>query len=338
MTTAPAPTTRLFRKLHEDGLLVLPNAWDAGSARVIERQGAAAIATTSAAVAWSHGYPDGNALPVPLLAATISEIVRVVRVPVTADIEGGYADTAAGVGETVAAVVEAGAVGINLEDGMSDPALLCVKIAAAKGAAGSARGGSVRQRSDGRRSAWTRARREPDRGGRSPGPSATGRPAPTASSSRDSRGRRDPDGGGSGAAAAERAGLARVADGRELEALGVRRLSAGSGIGQVGLRADRGAGRRLSDGRNGGAAGRGRDVPRRGQRPDGRWLTVSPTTRSGERTETIARVHRGVDPVDTASADHVIRGWSNRKAGGSAGPIGSTTPPHSGGPDRLWVR
>lgn len=135
MTTAPAPTTRLFRKLHEDGLLVLPNAWDAGSARVIERQGAAAIATTSAAVAWSHGYPDGNALPVLLLAATISEIVRVVRVPVTADIEGGYADTAAGVGQTVAAVVEAGAVGINLEDGIGDPALLCVKIAAAKGTA-----------------------------------------------------------------------------------------------------------------------------------------------------------------------------------------------------------
>ena len=131
MTTPSVTTAGVFRGLHEDGLLVLPNAWDAGTTRVIKQQGAAAIATTSAAVAWSHGYPDGNALPVPLLVATMSEIVRVIQVPVTTDIEGGYADNPAGVGETVAAVVEAGAVGINLADGTGDPAPLCAKIVAA---------------------------------------------------------------------------------------------------------------------------------------------------------------------------------------------------------------
>ena len=70
-----------FRKLHAPGeLLILPNAWDAGSARVIESCGAAAIATSSAAVAWSLGYPDGNALPPPMLTRTIEAIVRVIDV------------------------------------------------------------------------------------------------------------------------------------------------------------------------------------------------------------------------------------------------------------------
>ena len=53
-----------FRRLHQEGLLALPNAWDAGSARLIESQGAKAVATTSAGVAWTHGYPDGDRLPV----------------------------------------------------------------------------------------------------------------------------------------------------------------------------------------------------------------------------------------------------------------------------------
>lgn len=134
MIADPA-TAVAFHRLHADGLLLLPNAWDAGSARLIARQGAPAMATTSAAVAWSHGYPDGDALPVPLLTATVAAIARVVDVPVTADIEGGYAADPAGVGETVAAVVRAGAVGINLEDGMADPDLLCAKIGAAQEAA-----------------------------------------------------------------------------------------------------------------------------------------------------------------------------------------------------------
>jgi len=125
-----------FHDLHAPGrLLILPNAWDAGSARLIEDCGASAIATTSAGLAWARGYPDGNALPVPVLVTAIAEITRVVRVPVSADVEGGYAGEAAAVGETVARVIDAGAVGINLEDGQESPELLCAKIEAARRAA-----------------------------------------------------------------------------------------------------------------------------------------------------------------------------------------------------------
>jgi 2-methylisocitrate lyase-like PEP mutase family enzyme len=125
-----------FRALHAPGaLLVLPNAWDAGSARAVEEAGAPAIATTSAGLAWAHGWPDGGALPPAVVAAAVAEIVRVVRVPVSADVEDGYADAA----DTVARVLDAGAVGVNLEDGTASPDVLCAKIAAVKAAA--ARGG-----------------------------------------------------------------------------------------------------------------------------------------------------------------------------------------------------
>jgi 2-methylisocitrate lyase-like PEP mutase family enzyme len=128
--------TSQFHALHQGpDILLLANAWDAGSARVVETLGAKALATSSAAVAWSHGYADGHKLPVDALAATVREIVRVVKVPLTVDIEGGYADDARGVGETVARVVGAGCVGINIEDGRDAPDLLCAKIAAARAAA-----------------------------------------------------------------------------------------------------------------------------------------------------------------------------------------------------------
>jgi 2-methylisocitrate lyase-like PEP mutase family enzyme len=127
-------TAVAFRRLHDQGLLVLPNAWDAGSARLIESLGAKAVATTSAGVAWSHGYADGNLLPVPLLVATIAGIARVVKAPLTVDVEGGYSTDPAAVGETVARVIDAGAVGINLEDGGGDPDSLCSKIEQARGA------------------------------------------------------------------------------------------------------------------------------------------------------------------------------------------------------------
>lgn len=126
-----------FRRLHQDGLLILANAWDAGSARLIESTGAKAIATTSAGVAWSHGYPDGDLLPVPALLATVAEITRVIRVPLTVDVEGGYSNDPATVGETIAAVIDAGAVGINLEDGASAPDLLCAKVEQVKRAVAS---------------------------------------------------------------------------------------------------------------------------------------------------------------------------------------------------------
>jgi 2-methylisocitrate lyase-like PEP mutase family enzyme len=119
-----------FHNLHRGPEpLLLANAWDAGSARLIESLGARAIATTSAGVAWSHGYPDGDALPPALVIATTVAIARVVRVPLTVDIEGGYSSDPEVVGRLVGELIEAGAVGINLEDGSGAPDILCAKIA-----------------------------------------------------------------------------------------------------------------------------------------------------------------------------------------------------------------
>lgn len=123
-----------FRSLHDDFLL-LPNAWDAGSARLIESLGATAIATTSAGVAWACGYPDGDALPLDQLLGTVRGIARVVRVPITVDIESGFSDEPAAVARVVAGVIEAGGVGINIEDGANPPELLCAKIKTAREAA-----------------------------------------------------------------------------------------------------------------------------------------------------------------------------------------------------------
>ena len=118
-----------FRDLHYGPEpLLLPNAWDAGSARLIAHMGAKAIATTSAGVAWSYGYPDGDVLPVRLLTGTVAAIARVIDIPLTVDIEGGYSNDLNSVEETIKAVLDAGAVGINLEDGAGTPELLCAKI------------------------------------------------------------------------------------------------------------------------------------------------------------------------------------------------------------------
>jgi 2-methylisocitrate lyase-like PEP mutase family enzyme len=122
-----------FRRLHAPGaFLILPNAWDAGSARLIESLGAPAIATSSAALAWANGYPDGDALPISVLARTIEAIARVIDVPLSVDSEGGYSHDPAIVEENFFAIASAGAVGINLEDGTGTPDLHCSKIEAAK--------------------------------------------------------------------------------------------------------------------------------------------------------------------------------------------------------------
>lgn len=117
-----------FRRLHSDGILVLANVWDAMSARLVASLGARAIATTSAGVAWSNGYPDGDRLPVPLLLGAVERIARVVDVPLSVDCEGGYAADPSAVAETIASVADAGAVGINLEDGFDPPHLFAAKV------------------------------------------------------------------------------------------------------------------------------------------------------------------------------------------------------------------
>lgn len=133
MTTAFSARAALFHQQHANpGLLCLANAWDVGSARLIESVGAPAIATTSAGVAWSLGYPDGDALPLYLYLNVVKAVAAAVTVPVTADIEGGYSDDPKAVGAAVGRFVAAGAVGINIEDGSASPELLAAKIAAAK--------------------------------------------------------------------------------------------------------------------------------------------------------------------------------------------------------------
>ena len=119
-----------FRDLHRQGLLRLANAWDAGTARLIEQRGAAAVATTSAGLAWAQGYADGDRLDPDVLLQAVSRIARVIRVPLTVDVEGGYSDDPDSVAALVLRVVHAGAAGINLEDGAGAPDLLAAKIRA----------------------------------------------------------------------------------------------------------------------------------------------------------------------------------------------------------------
>ncbi len=103
----------LFRRLHSGpGILVLPNAWDAISARIVETEGFPAIATSSAGVAGVLGYPDGQQIPRTEMLFLIGKIAHAVRAPVTADVEAGYDDPA----QTALGVIESGAIGMNLED------------------------------------------------------------------------------------------------------------------------------------------------------------------------------------------------------------------------------
>jgi 2-methylisocitrate lyase-like PEP mutase family enzyme len=130
-----------LRSLHADGIFVLPNAWDAGSAAMIAAAGAPVIATTSAGVSWSLGRPDGQHLSRQEATDAVARIAAAVDLPVTADIEGGYGGDPGAVAATVAAVTGAGAVGINLEDsgapggGLFGAAAQAARIRAARAAA-----------------------------------------------------------------------------------------------------------------------------------------------------------------------------------------------------------
>jgi len=222
-----------FHAFHAEGLLHLANAWDAGSARLAQAAGARAIATSSAAVAWAHGWPDGDVLPIELVLQTTRAVAAATDLPVSVDIEGGYSDEPARVGELVTALLAAGAVGINIEDGSKPPALLAAKIAAARAAASAA---GVALFINARIDTWLRGLAPP-----------AGRVAETLA-----RAARYRDAGASGlfapgvTDAGEIAALvagtdmpvnvlawAGLPDADHLRALGVRRLSAGSAIAEA---------------------------------------------------------------------------------------------------------
>lgn len=108
-----------FLSLHQGPhILILPNAWDAASARIFEAAGFPAIATTSGGVAVSLGFPDGETVPRDEMIDATHRIARAVEVPVTADIEAGYGRTPNELAETIKEVIEAGVVGVNLEDSL----------------------------------------------------------------------------------------------------------------------------------------------------------------------------------------------------------------------------
>jgi len=130
-----AVKAELFRAMHSGPrLLLLPNAWDAISARVVAAAGFPAIATTSGGVAWALGYQDGEAAPWDEVVAATGRIARAVMAPLTADIEAGFGDTPEAVGQSIRDIIGAGAIGVNLEDGLrgTSPAVRSIDDAAAR--------------------------------------------------------------------------------------------------------------------------------------------------------------------------------------------------------------
>ncbi|HEX6441908.1 MAG TPA: isocitrate lyase/phosphoenolpyruvate mutase family protein [Stellaceae bacterium] len=109
-----------FRALHRGPpLLLMANAWDAVTARIFEAEGFAAVATTSGGVSWAIGYADGEAAPWGEVVEQTGRIARAVDVPVTADIEAGFGATPEAVATSIGDIIRAGAVGVNLEDGLA---------------------------------------------------------------------------------------------------------------------------------------------------------------------------------------------------------------------------
>ena len=130
MSAAPLQqqAARLLALHDRRQVLVLPNVWDVASARVVEEAGFPALATSSAGIAAVLGYADGEQIPRSEMLGMVARIARAVRVPVTADLEAGYGDAA----QTVLLALEAGAVGMNLEDGTAQGRLRSVDEHAAE--------------------------------------------------------------------------------------------------------------------------------------------------------------------------------------------------------------
>ena len=119
--TSLAQKAALLKKLHHGPkILVLANAWDAISARIVEEIGFPAVATTSAGVAATLGYPDGQRVSRDEMLEVVARIARAVQIPVTADMEAGYGTTSEEMAETARELIAAGAVGLNLEDMTGD--------------------------------------------------------------------------------------------------------------------------------------------------------------------------------------------------------------------------
>ncbi|NMO01808.1 isocitrate lyase/phosphoenolpyruvate mutase family protein [Gordonia sp. TBRC 11910] len=125
--------------LHNGQGFIIPNAWDAGSARILAQAGFPAIATTSAGIAWSLGVPDGGSLDGDTMLGEAARIIGAVDLPVSLDLESGYGDAPDDVGDTVARAVDIGAVGANIEDivhgTLFDVDTAVARIAAARAAA-----------------------------------------------------------------------------------------------------------------------------------------------------------------------------------------------------------
>jgi 2-methylisocitrate lyase-like PEP mutase family enzyme len=116
-TDGVAERAARLQDLHRrEDLLVVPNAWDAASAVVVEQAGFPTVASSSAAGAWTLGYADGQQAPWDEVIAGLARMAGAVEVPVSADLEGGYVDTTGGIDRTVAALVDAGVAGFGLED------------------------------------------------------------------------------------------------------------------------------------------------------------------------------------------------------------------------------
>ena len=232
-----AAKAQLFQRLHlGPEILVIANAWDAASARVFEQAGIRAVGTGSAGVAFSHGYRDDEFIPREVMLRAIGEMVRAVDVPVTADILSGLGDTPEAVAATIREVIALGASGVNIEDGsdiggahLVDVELHCDKIRAACEAARQAGVDIVvNARTD---SYWLKLGDDAERlRSASSARTATAPPAPTACSCR-----ARPTPALIATLVKEIAGplnilavpgCPKVA---ELQALGVRRLSEGSG-------------------------------------------------------------------------------------------------------------
>jgi 2-methylisocitrate lyase-like PEP mutase family enzyme len=144
-TAEQAAKAEAFRALHRaPPLLLMANAWDAVTARMFEAEEFAAVATTSGGVSWALGYADGEAAPWDEVVAQTARIARAVKVPVTADIEAGFGATPEAVGRSIADIIGAGAVGVNLEDGLHGPSPMrtvddaVARIRAARAAANAA--------------------------------------------------------------------------------------------------------------------------------------------------------------------------------------------------------